>query len=480
MNLFTKQGSAPFSAAFLCGLLLSGPAAADDDLAPLVDTRRDEAVALAMDLFDYAELGYLETRSSERLAGYLEGNGFSIERGVAGIPTAFVASRGTGGPVIGILAEFDALPGLSQAPVPQRQPLVPGGPGHACGHHLFGTASATAATAIAEWLAGTETRGTVRVYGTPAEEGGSGKVYLTRAGLFDDVDIVLHWHPADRNIASPESSNGNKSGRFRFHGIAAHAAVSPERGRSALDGVEAMNYMTNLMREHMPSTARLHYVITDGGQAPNIVPETAEVYYYVRHPQPGMVVELFDRVVAAAEGAARGTGTAMEYEVMHGNFPLLRNDVLAGVMHRHLERLGGVEYDEAEMTFATTIRGSLFGQLRPLEARNEIEPFEFKQKMGSTDVGDVSWVVPTAGFGTATWVPGTPAHSWQAVAAGGMSIGHKGMMLAARVLAETARDLYTDAELVARAKAEFEERRGPDFDYRPLLGDREPPLDYRK
>ncbi|MCY4476758.1 MAG: amidohydrolase [Gammaproteobacteria bacterium] len=480
MNLFTKQGSALLLSAFVYGLLLSGPAAADDDLAFLVDARSDEAVALARDLFDYAELGYLETRSSERLAGYLEGNGFSIERGVAGIPTAFVASRGTGGPVIGILAEFDALPGLSQAPVPQRQPLVQGGPGHACGHHLFGTASATAATAIAEWLAGTETPGTVRVYGTPAEEGGSGKVYLTRAGLFDDVDIVLHWHPADRNIASPESSNGNKSGRFRFHGIAAHAAVSPERGRSALDGVEAMNYMTNLMREHMPSTARLHYVITDGGQAPNIVPETAEVYYYVRHPQPGMVVELFDRVVAAAEGAARGTGTAMEYEVMHGNFPLLRNDVLAGVMHGHLERLGGVEYDEAEMAFATTIRGSLFGQLRPLEARNEIEPFEFKQKMGSTDVGDVSWIVPTAGFGTATWVPGTPAHSWQAVAAGGMSIGHKGMMLAARVLAETARDLYTDAELIARAKAEFEERRGPDFEYRPLLGDREPPLDYRK
>ena len=477
-----NHGNWPVALPAAIALTLSAPVVPADEpgLAALVDDRRDEAVALASDLFDYAELGYLETRSTERLAGFLEASGFRIERGVAGIPTAFVASRGSGGPVIGILAEFDALPGLSQAPVPRRQPLAAGAPGHACGHHLFGAASATAATAIAEWLAGTGTTGTVRVYGTPAEEGGSGKVYLARAGLFDDVDIVLHWHPSDRNLASPESSNGNKSGRFRFHGIAAHAAASPERGRSALDAVEAMNYMTNLMREHMPSTARLHYVITDGGQAPNIVPETAEVYYYVRHPEPDTVVELFDRVVAAAEGAALGTGTRLEYEVMHGNFPLLRNDVLAGVMHGHLERLGGVEYDEAEMEFATTIRKSLFGRLRPLEARNQLEPFEFNQRMGSTDVGDVSWLVPTAGFGTATWVPGTPAHSWQAVAAGGMSIGHKGMMLAARVLAETARDLYTDAEIIARAKAEFEERRGPDFVYRPLLGDREPPLDYRK
>ena len=464
------------------GLVLAATAdsAADTDLAPLVDARHGEAVALASDLFDYAELGYLETRSAERLGGYLEANGFGVERGVAGIPTAFLATRGSGGPVIGILAEFDALPGLSQAPVPRRQPVVPDAPGQACGHHLFGSASATAAVVIADWLESTGTPGTVHLYGTPAEEGGSGKVYLTRAGLFDGVDIVLHWHPSDRNIASPESSNGNKSGRFTFHGIAAHAAASPHRGRSALDGVEAMNYMTNLMREHMPSTARLHYVITDGGRAPNIVPERAEVYYYVRHPEPDTVEALFERVVAAADGAALGTGTRMEYEVMHGNFPLLRNDVLAEVIHGHLERLGGIEYDEAETEFATALRESLFGKLRPLESTTEIEPFEFRQKMGSTDVGDVSWNVPTAGFGTATWVPGTPAHSWQAVASGGMSIGHKGMMLAAKVLAETARDLFTDAELIAKAKTEFAERRGPGFVYRPLLGDRAPPLDYRK
>ena len=289
----------------------------------------------------------------------------------------------------------------SQAAVPHRQAVVADAPGHACGHHLFGSASATAAVAVADWLAATDTPGTVRVYGTPAEEGGSGKVYMTRAGAFEDVDIVLHWHPADRNVASPESSTGNKSGRFQFHGMAAHAAASPHRGRSALDGVEAMNAMTNMMREHMPSTARMHYVITDGGRAPNIVPEFAEVYYYVRHPQPEQVVELFERVVAAAEGAALGTGTRMEYEVMHGNFPLLRNDALASVLHQQLTRLRGVAYDEAETAFAKTLRESLLGKLRPLSSANEIEPFEFRQKMGSTDVGDVSWNVPTAGFGTA-------------------------------------------------------------------------------
>ena len=464
--------------AFTALALFAGATSAED-ISDRVEQHREEAIELASDLFDYAELGYLELRSAQRLSDYLDDQRFRIETGVAAIPTAFVASRGRGSPVIGILAEYDALPGLSQAPVAHRQPLAAGAAGHACGHHLFGSASAVAAVAIGDWLAATRTKGTVRVYGTPAEEGGSGKVYMTRHGLFDDVDIVLHWHPADRNIAVPESSTGNKSARFRFHGIAAHAAGSPARGRSALDGVEAMNVMTNMMREHMPSDARLHYVITDGGLAPNIVPEFAEVYYYVRHPRTEMVEELFARVVAAAQGAALGTETRVDYEVMHGNFPLLRNDTLARAIHGHLSALGGLTYDDAELAFAKAIRETLIGRLRPLAAASTIAPFEFRQKMGSTDVGDVSWNVPTAGFGTATWVPGTPAHSWQATAAGGMSIGHKGMMLAAKVLAATARQLYQEPELVAKAKAEFNQRRGQSFEYRPLLGDREPPLDYR-
>ncbi|MDH3643954.1 MAG: peptidase dimerization domain-containing protein, partial [Gammaproteobacteria bacterium] len=298
-------------------------------------------------------------------------------------------------------------------------------------------------------------------------------------GVFDDVDVVLHWHPGSRNDASPSSSTSNKSGRFTFHGIAAHAASAPDRGRSALDGVEAMNFMVNLMREHVPSDSRLHYVITDGGDAPNIVPETAQVYYYVRHPRTEMVVELFERVVSAARAAALGTGTEMDYEVMHGNYPVLPNETLARKVHANLVSLGGVSYDDEERRFAEAIRESLLGRLPPLAAAGQVQPFEFRQNMGSTDVGDVSWNVPTVGFSTATWVPGTSAHSWQAVAAGGTSIGHKGMLLAARLLALTASDLFQDPGLVRAARDELHQRQGPDFEYSALLGDREPPLDYR-
>jgi aminobenzoyl-glutamate utilization protein B len=454
---------------------------AQSTVVELVNAQSGEALELADDIWGYAELGYQETRSSERLMHFLGARGFEIAAPVAGMPTAFVASYGSGGPVIALLAEFDALPGLSQAAQPRRNPLDAGAPGHACGHHLFGSASVTAAVALARWLDESGESGTVRVYGTPAEEGGSGKVYMARDGLFEDVDVVLHWHPADRNNASPSSSNANKSGRFTFHGIAAHAASAPERGRSALDGVEAMNFMVNMMREHVPSDARIHYVITNGGDAPNIVPETAQVYYYVRHPQADTVVELFERVVTAAQAGAMGTGTTMSYEVMHGNFPLLPNDTLARLVDANMRQLGGFSYDSTEREFAREIRATLPGsQTIEIDSTLEVQPFEFKQGMGSTDVGDVSWLVPTVGFSTATWVPGTPAHSWQAVAAGGTSIGHKGMLMAARVLAQTGAMLFEDPQIITGARTELETRRGADFEYQALLGERKPPLDYRK
>ena len=237
--------------------------------------------------------------------------------------------------------------------------------------------------------------------------------------------------------------------------------------------------MVNLMREHVPSDSRIHYVITDGGDAPNIVPETAQVYYYVRHPQPEKVVELFERVVRAAEAGALGTDTRMDYEVMHGNYPLLPNDTLAKLVDGNLRRLGGFRYNDEELEFAAAIRKTLPGVSLSVESTNEIQPYIFEQGMGSTDVGDVSWKVPTVGFSTATWVPGTPAHSWQAVAAGGTSAGHKGMLLAAKLLAVTARDILSNPRIAEDARRELEERQGEDFEYYPLLGEREPPLDYR-
>ena len=445
-----------------------------------IDANQQRYAEVAKEIWDLAEVGYQETKSSALLQAELQAAGFRVEAGVAGMPTGFVASYGTGGPIIGILAEFDALPGITQDASPERHPIDTKDSGHACGHHLFGTGSTAAAIAVKEWLAASGAPGTIRLYGTPAEEGGAGKVYVVREGLFKDVDIVLHWHASDRNDASPGSSLANKSAKFRFHGVSAHAAAAPERGRSALDGVEAMNYMVNLMREHVTEDTRIHYVITNGGSAPNVIPDFAEVFYYVRHPDPKEVAAMFERVVKAAEGAAMGTGTTVDHEVIHGLYAMLENDTLARAMDRNLRAVGGVTYTPEERAFAEAIRKSLPPDAPPLEFATEIQKFEMKEAGGSTDVADVSWVVPTTGLRTATWVPGTAAHSWQAIAAGGTSIGTKGMLVAAKTLALTAIDLMTDPALRAAAKAEYEKRVGPDFVYVPLIGDRKPPLDYRK
>ena len=449
-------------------------------VAASIDADGAKYASVALEIWEFAEVGYQEEKSSALLQSELRGAGFQVDAGVAGMPTAFVASYGSGGPVIAILAEFDALPGISQAAEPRRRPLVEFGAGHACGHHLFGTASTAAAIAVREWLVRAGRSGTIRLYGTPAEEGGAGKVYMVRKNLFDDVDIVLHWHPSDRNDASQETSLANRSAKFRFHGHSTHAAGAPERGRSALDGVEAMNVMVNMMREHIPSETRIHYVITRGGFAPNVVPDFAEVYYYVRHPDAQTLEAIWERVVKTAQGAALGTGTTVEHEVIHGIHSLLPNDVIGKLLDANLKSVGGVRYNAEERAFAEEIQATLGEGARSLETAETIEPYVLKQAGGSTDVGDVSWVVPTAGIGTATWVPGTSAHSWQAVAAGGRSIGTKGMLVAAKTLAMTVVDLFQDPRLIDAARAEFEERRGPNFEYWSLLGDRDPPLDYRK
>jgi aminobenzoyl-glutamate utilization protein B len=461
-------------------LLTATPALADPAALNRIDADRAVNEAAAKSIWGYAELGYQETRSTALLQKRLKDAGFTVKAGVADIPTAFTATFSTGdGPVIAILGEFDALPGFSQAANPMKTPVPALASGHACGHHMFGVASASAAIAVKDWLKASGTKGTVRFYGTPAEEGGAGKVYMVRAGLFNDVDVALHWHPGQENAANIETSNSNKSAKFRFRGQSAHAAAAPERGRSALDGVEAMNMMANMMREHMPQESRMHYVITDGGKAPNVVPDYAEVFYYVRNPDAEVVRQTFDRLVDVARGAAMGTGTKVDFEVIHGALPLLPNRALQTLVHARLTEVGGVLYGAEETAFAQTLHPTLGPTKRQLSDAMRVEPLREDHGTGSTDVGDVSWTVPTAGFSTATWVPGTPAHSWQAVAAGGMSIGMKGMQNAAKVLALTAIDIYRKPELIAAAKAEFEQRRGKDFVYRSLVGDRAPPLDYR-
>jgi aminobenzoyl-glutamate utilization protein B len=445
-----------------------------------IQSHYDEYKKIALQIWDYAEVGYKEVKSTALLQKTLRDNGFTVKAGVAEIPTAFVASYGSGSPVIGILAEFDALPGLAQQAVPEKTPIEGRNAGHGCGHHLFGTASIAAGIEIKKLIEEKKLTGTIRVYGCPAEEGGSGKVYMVRAGLFNDVDVVVHWHPGADNAVTLTSALANKSAKFRFHGLAAHAAASPDKGRSALDGVESMDYMVNMMREHIPQETRIHYVITNGGKAPNVVPDFAEVYYYVRHPKKEEVVRIFDWVTKAAEGAALGTQTTMDYEVIGGTHDLLLNKTLAMAMQQNLLRVGGVNYTPAETEFGKKLQASFTYKVPPVESAGQVQPLKEEEDAGggSTDVGDVSYTVPTVGLRAATWVPGTPAHSWQATACGGTEIGAKGMMVAAKTMALTAIDLYLDPALVAKAKEEFKKDKG-DYRYKALLGDRKPALNYR-
>lgn len=447
-------------------LSVTASAQSGDSVKQSVESRRTHYAEMAMQIWNLAEVGYQEVRSSEILQTELKAEGFGVESGVAGMPTAFVASYGEGSPVIGILAEFDALPGISQEVAAERAPIPGLAAGHACGHHLFGTGSVAAAIAAKEWLERSGTSGTIRLYGAPAEEGGAGKVYMVRAGLFDGVEAVLAWHPGDANNASPATSLANISAKFRFRGVSAHAAAAPDQGRSALDGVEAMNHMVNLMREHVPEESRIHYVIASGGSAPNVVPDFAEVYYYCRNPDVEVAKSVFERIVKAAEGAAMGTGTSVEYERIHGLYSMLPNHYLGKLLDSSLREVGGFSYTPEEKSFAEQILPTL---ARPgtIGSQEQVREFVPAATNGSTDVADVSWVVP-------------PAHSWQAVSAGGMSIGTNGMMIAAKTLAAPAVELFSNPSHVMEGLAELERERGGGFRYEALVGDRDPPLDYRK
>lgn len=433
-------------------------------------------------LHAFAEPGYQETRSSALLASFLEENGWQLERGVAGIPTAFVASFGSGHPVIGVMAEYDALPGLSQDTVTVRKPIEGREYGHGCGHNIIGTAAVASGMSIARFLEQSGQSGTIKVFGCPAEEGGGGKAYMTMAGCFDDCDVVFDWHPATVNEVPLTSGVANIGVKFSFHGVSAHASSGPWKGRSALDAVEAFDFMMNMMREHLPPGTKLHYVITDGGDAPNVVPEFAQVYYYFRYPKGARLLEdIIPRAIKAAEGAALGTGTTMEYEIMSGNYERLINRTLAGYMLENLKTVGGLDLDEREKAFVLEILENTGSKDRQkeldkmLSVRPELGPAD--SSGGSSDVGNVSQMVPVARLRVATTTSGI--HTWQQTAIGGTTIGTKALLNVARVFYLTAVQLYTDPAKLKAVRDEFESVRGTHPEFVPLMGDRKPPLGYR-
>ena len=445
-----------------------------------IESRREESWQVAQKIWLAAEPGYQEETSSKLLADLLESAGMKVVRGVANIPTAFTAEFGQGQPVIGVLGEFDALPGLSQTANPERMPREDGNSyGHGCGHHLFGTASASATIAIVEQIKAGSLAGTIRFYGCPAEEGGSAKVFMVQDGLFADCDAVLHWHPSSKNAAGDKSSLARMAVKFRFRGKAAHAAGAPEQGRSALDEVELTNHATQLLREHTPDFTRIHHVITAGGDAPNVVPAFSEVYYYIRHPEAKILRPLYDRLELCAKAGALATETELEIGFEGGIREIMPNQTLSSVVAKNLRELNDLEYSEEDLQFASRLQPQL-PIPQPLESIRNVEDVSGTVGKGSTDVGDVSWVVPTTGFSTACWVPGTPGHSWQAVACGGTRIAEKGMNLAAKTLATTIADMINSPAVLQQAKAELNSRRGS-VEYESLMKPGQtPPLDYRK
>jgi aminobenzoyl-glutamate utilization protein B len=440
-------------------MVLSGQTAHSPEhsqILDVVDANTRQFQKVSKEIWDYAELGYHEQKSSVLLQEQLKAAGFRVETPMPDMPTAFVASFGSGKPVIGILGEFDALPGLSQEPLPTRKPVVAGAPGHGCGHNLLGSAAALAAVSLKQYMERHHTLGTLRFYGTPAEEGGSGKVYMVRAGLFNDVDAVLHWHPADRNMVFNGGSLADSSAKFTFHGVAAHAAFAPDRGRSALDAVMLMGNGVEFMREHVPSSSRIHYIITKGGVAPNVVPDLAQIFLTARSPSGETLTDIWGRIQKIAQGAALMTQTTVDVKVISADANVLTNAPLAELAQRELEEVGGFTYTPDQRAFAEelqkTLPPSAAGHFDQTSSILPLPPVDPNAPAASTDVGDISWIVPTIGFVSATFVPGSAPHTWQAAAAAGMTIGQQGMLISAKSIALTGADLFAHPEVLAAAK----------------------------
>ena len=430
-------------------------------------------------LHEYAEPGFMEYKSADLLIKHLEENGFKVERGVAGMPTAFVASFGSGKPVMAVLAEYDALPGLSQDTTPQNNPLVEGGYGHACGHNLIGTSALSAAVAVSKWLAEGH-QGTIRLYGCPAEEGGGGKTYMVREGLFKDVDCCISYHPSRRNDILRNSQSAKIGIIFDFEGKTSHAGATPYEGRSALDAVEALNYMMNLNREHIHPNCRMHYIITNGGEAPNIVPDKAQVYYYLRHPNPTILKDLLKRTLAAAEGAAMGTGTTVKHSFISGTYQILCNDHLARVAQSNLEKVGGVMLTDEEKAYVQQLWSNA-GRTDEFDFSKFECVLPLREKVsssggGSDDTGEVSQVVPLCRVETCA-SPIT-AHTWHFASICGTSIGTKAMLNAAKTICLTFIELYENPKKLKEIRDEWEAVQGKDYKHESLVGNEPPALEY--
>jgi len=462
----------------LLSLLAAGRLPAADDVLTRVAAHAERFGEVSRQIWETPELGFHEDKSSALLEQELRANGFEVRAGVAGMPTAFTASFGSGSPVLVVMGEFDALPGLSQKDVPQLLPVVPGAPGHGCGHNLLGSASALAAVAIKEEMQARGIKGTIRYYGTPAEEGGGGKIYMIHAGLFRDVDAVLAWHPADANRVNLGSLLANNGGRFRFYGVASHAAAAPERGRSALDGLMIMLNAVEFLREHVPQETRIHYVITNGGAAANIVPAFAEANLIARHPDAQVLDGIWERIMNCARAGALASGTRMEFVQGTNYANVLPNDALEEVLARAMQKAGGYEYTPAERSFAQQLQKTLGFEVKtPGPEHIETSKSETVSS-ASSDAGDVSWVVPTAQFTAATFVPGVSAHTWQAAACAGSSIGRKGMVVAARTLALAGVDILEHPAEVTAAREAYTKRLAGRKWTTHVPVDGKPPLDY--
>lgn len=449
---------------------------AKKELIQSIESREDELIQLSDKIWALAETAFEENESAKLLADYAEQEGFKVERGVAGIPTAFVATYGSGSPVISVLGEFDALPGISQKASPNKEPLNEGAAGHGCGHNLFGVGSLAAAIAIKDKIEKGEIQGTIKFLGTPSEEKYFGKIWMVDAGLWNDVDVNVSWHPGANTEADVQSSLALVDFKIEFFGQAAHASADPWNGRSASDALELYTTGVNYYREHVKPTVRMHYHIQDGGQVVNVVPDYSLLWMRVRDTKRDGLMPVYEHLQKMAEGAAIMANVDYKVSLISGIYETLVNREGGKIMQQNLELLGPIEYTEEEKEFGKNIQKATDKEMVGMDS--EIKPLEETKDHpggGSTDVGDVSWNVPNINLSVTTAPKDTPWHSWAVVACGGMSIGHKGMLYAGKAMSMTMLDLFKNPELINKVKAEYKERKG-DAVYESIIPDGPPPI----